>query len=162
MAMFRVMISVISAVGFGRPIAVFRTSSKCFISRHTAGLQGVDSVLHDAAPSLLGPALAAVVTPSVEEVARWPWQPEAHGLVIDAVHDILTELDIYLPLIRKLLEGGVRVSWAIVCGACIGEAEDDAPFGSDGEVDQRLLDAELEGRTRTSVRLQRMKIPWIS
>ena len=28
--------------------------------------------------------------------------------------------------------------------------------------DQRLLDAELEGRTRTSVRLQRMKIPWVS
>ena len=28
--------------------------------------------------------------------------------------------------------------------------------------DQRLLDAELEGRTRTSVRLQRMKIPWSS
>ena len=28
--------------------------------------------------------------------------------------------------------------------------------------DQQLLDAELEGRTRTSVRLQRMKIPWVS
>ena len=28
--------------------------------------------------------------------------------------------------------------------------------------DQRLLDAELEGRTETSVRLQRMKIPWSS
>ena len=56
----------------------------------------MDSVLHDAAPSLLGPGLRAVVTPSVEEVARWPWQPEAHGLVIDAVHDILTEFDIYL------------------------------------------------------------------
>ena len=28
--------------------------------------------------------------------------------------------------------------------------------------DQRLLDAELEGRTETSVRLQRMKIPWVS
>ena len=28
--------------------------------------------------------------------------------------------------------------------------------------DQQLLDAELEGRTTTSVRLQRMKIPWSS
>ena len=28
--------------------------------------------------------------------------------------------------------------------------------------DQRLLDAELEGRTTTRVRLQRMKIPWSS
>ena len=56
----------------------------------------------------------------------------------------------------------MRVSWAIVCGASIGEAEDDVLFGSDGEMDQQLLDAELEGRTKTSVRLQRMKIPWIS
>ena len=56
----------------------------------------------------------------------------------------------------------MRVSWAIVCGAYIGEAEDEVLFGSDGEVDQRLLDADLEVRTRTSVRLQRMKIPWSS
>ena len=78
------------------------------------------------------------------------------------MHDILAEFDTYLSLIQKLLESNVRVSWAIVCGACIGEAEDDVLFGFDGEVDQRLLDAELEGRTRTSVRLQRMKIPWVS
>ena len=65
-------------------------------------------------------------------------------------------------MIQKLLEGGVRVSWAIVCGASIGEAEDDVLFGSDGEMDQQLLDAELEGRTTTSVRLQWMKIPWVS
>ena len=96
MAMFRVMICVISAMGFGRPIAVFRTSPDALSLRHTAGLQGVDSVLHDAAPSLLGPGLQAVVTPSVEKVARWPWQPEARGLVIDAVPDILTGFDIYL------------------------------------------------------------------
>ena len=56
----------------------------------------MDSVLRDAAPLLLGPGLRAVVTPSVEEVARWPWQPEAHGPVIEAVHDIRTEFDIYL------------------------------------------------------------------
>ena len=44
----------------------------------------------------------------------------------------------------------MRVSWAIVRGACIGEAEDDVLFGSDGEMDQQLLDAELEGQSQAS------------
>ena len=126
------------------------------------GLQGADAVLHDAAPSLLGPGLRAVVTPSVEEVARWPWQPEAHGLVIDAVHDILTGFDIYLSLIQKLLEGGVRVSWAIVRGACIGEAEDGvllAPTGrwTSGSSTQNSRDA-----LRRVSGFRRMKITWVS
>ena len=46
-----------------------------------------------------------------------------------------------------------------MCEACIGEAEDGVLFGSDGEVDQQLLDAELEGRTKTSVRLQEDEDP---
>ena len=53
----------------------------------------------------------------------------------------------------------MRVSWAIVCGAYIGEAEDEGLFGSDGEVDPQLLDAELEGRTKTSVWLQEDEDP---
>ena len=72
MAIVLVMISVISAMGLGRPITVFQTSPDALSPPHTVGLQGVDSVLHDAAPSLLGPGLRAVITPSVEEVARWP------------------------------------------------------------------------------------------
>ena len=107
MAMFRVMICVISAMGFERLTLFSERPPDALSLRHTVGLQGVDSVLHDAAPSLFGPGLRAVVTPCVEEVARWPWQPEARGLVIEAVHGILAEFDIYLSLIQKLLESNV-------------------------------------------------------
>ena len=118
MAIVLVVISVISAMGFESPIAAFRTSPDALSPRHTAGLQGVDSVLHDAAPSLLGPSFRGSRPRFL--VKRWPAGPssqEAHGLVVEAVHGILTEFDIYLSLIQKLLEGGVRVSWATVCGA---------------------------------------------
>ena len=111
----------------------------------------MDSVLHDAAPSLLGPSFRGSRPRFL--VKRWPAGPssqEAHGLVVEAVHGILTEFDIYLSLIQKLLESNVRISWAIVCGACIGEAEDDVLSNSNREVDQQLLDAELEGQSQAS------------
>ena len=102
-------------------------------------MQGVDSVLRDAAPSLLGPSFrGSRPRLLLKRWPCWPWQPEAHGLVVEAVHDVLAEFDSYASLIQKLLEGSGRVSWATVCGACIGEAEDGVLFGSDGEVDQHL------------------------
>ena len=97
MAMFRVMICVISAMGFERLITVFRTSSNRFISPPYSGIARCRLCIARRSSFAARAQLSRKSsTLSVEEVARWPWQPEAHGLVIDAVHDILTEFDIYL------------------------------------------------------------------
>ena len=95
MAIVLVMICVISAVGLGRPITAFRTFPDA-LSPPCSGIAGCGLCTARRSSFAARARPWAVVTPSVEEVARWPWQPEAHGLVIEAVHDILAEFDIYL------------------------------------------------------------------